>query len=100
MANDEFWAAYKECAEKLRDEGSTVAAVIRICKSFFGKSSGDAFFPGGSGDVELMEPLLEHGGWRVTWQAAPYHFKMTDQNGARLEYVEGDIYRLHDHTRT
>jgi hypothetical protein len=89
--SDLYWANYESCLDKIRDEGSTVADVIRICREHFGRSVGDAFFPGGA-DRDLLGTLDKHGGWRITWMKANDHYQVADRNGARLEYVEGDLY--------
>ena len=72
MDLDEFWREYAEgCAEL---EGvQTVDKVIEICKRRWGVSSNDAFFPGGSGDQELLSILLD-AGWRPVWIEASYYF--------------------------
>lgn len=89
---DTFWDAYDAGAAEL--EGvQTVDAVIAICGKHFGKSSGDAFFPGGSGDVELLEVLVE-AGWTPVWVEADYYFAVRQPDGQDgLTYVEGDISR-------
>ena len=96
ISNDEFWARYHQCAQELKS-AKTVDDVIRICKSHFGKSSGEAFFPGGSGDEEVLSILLD-AGWRPAWVEASYYFGIYEPDGwpdsnKALHYVEGDIYR-------
>ena len=86
---DDYWNNYDACLDEIQHEGSTVDGVIRICNKYFGKSVGDAFFPGG-GDRDMLGTLSE-AGWDIYWAAADYHFKAR-KNGRSLEYVEGDIY--------
>lgn len=97
--NDDYWRTYDECLDKIRDEGATVADVIRICGDYYGRSSGEAFFPGGA-DRDLLGVLTERGDWRVTWLAAYYHYKVADREGTVLEYVEGDLYIIQPRART
>lgn len=72
MSLDQFWRDYAEGCKELAGVTS-VEQVIEICLRHFGKSSGDAFFPGGSGDVELLSILTE-AGWRTVWVQASYYF--------------------------
>lgn len=48
MSLDTFWQHYGDCARELA-AATTVDDVIDTCNDHFDKSSGDAFFPGGSG---------------------------------------------------
>jgi hypothetical protein len=95
LSNAEFWANYNKCNEELKS-AKTVDDVIRICKSYFGKSSGEAFYPGG-GDEDLLGTLCD-AGWRPAWIRAEYYFGIYEPGGypdssKGLHYVEGDIYR-------
>lgn len=88
---DAYWAAYDAGAKEL--EGvQTVDEVIDICAKYFGKSSGDAFFPGGTGDVELLPVLLE-AGWKRVWVQASYYFAVRQPQAVCLvcrEKIESD----------
>lgn len=53
-----FWDHYEQGCNELRGV-QTVDEVMRICKSHYGSSSGEAFFPGGSGDEDLFSILLD-----------------------------------------
>jgi hypothetical protein len=90
------WQDYAAGARELKS-AKTVDEVIAICLKHFGKSSGPAFFPGGSGDEELLS-LLTDAGWRPAWVRASYYFGIYEPDGfpdkdKALHYVEGDIYR-------
>ena len=96
ITNDEFWSRYAACAKELENV-QTVDKVIEICFKHFDKSSGEAFFPGGSGDVEILSVLLD-AGWKPAWIEASYYFGIYEPGGypdsaKGLHYVEGDIYR-------
>jgi hypothetical protein len=91
MSLDQFWRDYEEGCEELVGVQS-VDEVINICRSRWGCSSGDAFFPGGSGDVELLSILTE-AGWDPVWVQAHYFFAIRDPYGDGLTYIEGDIER-------
>lgn len=89
---DEFWQHYQTCCGELAGV-QTVDRVIEICKSHFGRSSGDAFFPGGSGDVELLSVLCD-AGWHPVWIEAHYFFAIRQPDRADgLTYIEGDIQK-------
>ena len=60
-------------------------------KSHFGSSSADAFFPGGSGDTEILS-VLQDAGWHPVWIEAYYFFAIRQPDGKDgLTYIEGDI---------
>ncbi|MEC4763786.1 hypothetical protein VT930_11795 [Mycobacterium sherrisii] len=87
---DEFWEHYEQCCTELAGV-QTVDEVIDICHKHFGKSSGDAFFPGGSGDVEILSVLCD-AGWRPVFVEAYYFFAIRQPDGKDgLTYIEGDI---------
>ena len=88
---DQFWRDYEAGCNELVGV-KTVDAVIDICHRRWGKSAGDAFFPGGSGDVELLSILTE-AGWDAAWVEAYYFFAIRDPQGEGLTYIEGDIQR-------
>ena len=89
---DDFWNAYEKGCEELAWV-QTVDEVMRICKAHFGSSSEEAFFPGGSGDVELLS-ILEEAGWRPVWTKAYYYFTIRQPDGKEgLTYIEGDLAR-------
>lgn len=91
-SNDVFWRNYDVCSQELAT-ARTVDDVLRICNSHFDKSSGDAFFPGGSGDTEVLEVLIESG-WHPVWVQAWYYWGILQPDRKEgLHYVEGDIYR-------
>lgn len=91
MSLDQFWQTYEEGCEELVGV-QTVDKVIEICKGRWGRSSGEAFFPGGSGDIELLSILIE-AGWSPVWVEAYYYFAIRDPQGDGLTYIEGDIER-------
>lgn len=91
MSLDQFWKDYEDGCAELAGV-ATVDDVIAICKARWGRSSGEAFFPGGSGDVELLSILLD-AGWRPVWIEAHYYFAIRDPQGDGLSYTEGDIDR-------
>lgn len=74
MSLDQFWVDYEEGSKEL-DGVKTVEKVIEICERRWGKSAGDAFFPGGCGDVELLSILMS-AGWRTVWVKAHYYFSI------------------------
>ena len=89
---DGFWAAYEAATRELA-AASTVDQVIEICYRRFGKSSGDAFFPSGSGDTEILSVLSDNG-WQPVWVRAYYYFCVRQPDGkAAFTFVEGDIFR-------
>lgn len=91
-SNDVFWQHYAEASTELM-AAKTVDDVMEICNKHFGKSSGEAFFPGGSGDTEMLAVLVE-AGWSPIWVRAHYYFGIRQPDGKdALHYVEGDIYR-------
>jgi hypothetical protein len=68
-----------------------VDEVMRICNQHWDRSSGQAFFPGGSGDTELLTVLLD-AGWRPAWIQASYYFAIRQPDGQDgLTYIEGDL---------
>lgn len=91
MSLDQFWRDYDEGCRELVGV-KTVDDVMKICYRWWRSSSGDAFFPGGSGDVELLSILTE-AGWSPVWVEAYYFFAIRDPHGDGLTYVEGDLYR-------
>jgi hypothetical protein len=92
MSLDQFWRDYEEGCKELAGVTS-VEKVIEICLRRWGKSAGDAFFPGGSGDEELLSILVD-AGWRPAWVQAYYYFAIRQPEGDDgLTYVEGDIQR-------
>jgi hypothetical protein len=72
MSLDQFWVDYEEGCNELAGV-ATVEKVIDICYRRWGRSAGDAFFPGGCGDAELLSILME-AGWRPVWVKAHYYF--------------------------
>jgi hypothetical protein len=89
---DWSWQDYADGARELKS-AKTVDDVIAICLKYFGKSSGEAFFPGGSGDEEPLLLLID-AGWSPAWVRADYYFGIRQPDGQdALHYVEGDIYR-------
>lgn len=55
---------------------------------------GAPFYAGSGGDNQMFDLLIE-AGWRITWSEADYHFKAEHPvTGERLEYVEGDLYKI------
>lgn len=89
--NAKFWKHYEDCCTELASV-TTVDEVVEICHRHFGSSSGDAFFPGGSGDVELLSVLID-AGWSPVWIEAHYYFAIRDRHGDGMTYIEGDIRR-------
>lgn len=89
---DTFWKAYESATRELAAV-TTVDQVIEVCYRHFGKSSGDAFYPGGSGDVELLS-VLQDTGWNPLWVNAYYYFCVRQPDGKdAFTYIEGDIVR-------
>ena len=86
-----FWTDYDDGCRNL-DGVQSVDEVIAICKRWWGRSSGEAFFPGGSGDAELLS-ILMGAGWEPVWVQAYYFFAIRDPQGDGLTYTEGDIDR-------
>lgn len=91
---DDYWDRYDECLNKIRDDGNTVGDVIRILNECYAPSSGEAFFPGGA-DRDLLGVLIgERDDWSLAWAEADYYYIVSDSNGDRLEYCEGDVSRV------
>jgi hypothetical protein len=94
MNLDQFWREYAEgCAELVGVQ--TVEKVIDICYRRWGSSAGDAFFPGQSGDIELIEILLD-AGWSTVWAEASYFYAIRQPGAVDapvLTYIEGDVQR-------
>lgn len=88
----QFWDNYDRCLDRIRNDGTTVDAVIRILNEHYDPSAAEAFFPGGS-DRSLLGTLMETPGWSTVWVNADYHFAARDSVGDALTYVEGDVYR-------
>lgn len=87
-----YWQDYAWTLGRIRQEKPETFEQLKvILDSFHAPSSGQAFFPDGADDT-LMS-ALEDANWTVTWAAAYYHYKAQHRvTGARLEYVEGDLY--------
>lgn len=92
MNLDGYWRMYDATLARIREEKpSTFAAVKAILDAFQPPSSGQAFFPDG-GDDDLASALHD-AGWQVRYADGTFVFLARHpQTGARLTYVEGDIF--------
>lgn len=88
-----YWARYDATLARVRAERpSTFAELKAILDTFERPSSGDAFFPSQSADEELWE-VLQDAGWRIEWVEGGYWYNARHSvSGARLEFIEGDLY--------
>jgi hypothetical protein len=92
MNSGSFWNHYEQGCNELRGV-QTVDEVMRICKSHYGSSSGEALFPGGSGDEDLFSILLD-AGRTPAWIQAGYYFAIRQPDSRDgLTYIEGDLER-------
>lgn len=96
---DAYWRMYDHTLATIRTEmPSTFAGLKLILDRFQPPSSGDAFFPDG-GDDDLASALHD-AGWMIRLQEGTYLYKATHfRTGAKLQYVEGDLYCLHEAVR-
>ena len=87
---NEFWEAIEAQCRELTT-AKTANEVVAILNKYGPASSGDAFFAGSGGDVQVIDCLTE-AGWKTTWFDAVYYWVMRAPDGSLLSYVEGDIY--------
>lgn len=92
MSLYDYWRMYDATLARIRDEKpDTFAALKAILDRFEPPSSGDAFFPGGADDT--LAGALHSAGWELSFGDGDYVYTARHpKTGARLEYVEGDVY--------
>jgi len=87
----DFWDAIDAQIAAL-ESTTTVDAVLAICPTIPGTSSGDGFFEGSGGDKSVLG-ALKVAGWKVVRYRAHYYWAAQAPDGSMLTYVEGDLYR-------
>ncbi|SDK71889.1 hypothetical protein SAMN05216282_11154 [Cryobacterium psychrotolerans] len=87
-----YWQAYAATLTRIRTEKpDTFVALKAILDTFEPPSSGDAFF--GDGADDTLADALHDAGWRIEFGEATYlYYAHHDTTGARLTYVEGDLF--------
>lgn len=90
----DYWVRYRATLLRVRKERPVTFAGLKvILDAFQAKSSGDAFFPGGAGDG--LDDALRSAGWAITYEEGDYLWTAVHPfSGARVRYVEGDVYLL------
>lgn len=89
---DLYWERYDATLNRIRAEKPTTFAGVKIILDVFSaRSSGDAFFPGGSDDT--LAHALADAGWSIRFGEGDYLWVATHPDtDAALTYVEGDVY--------
>lgn len=92
MSLYDYWSAYDRTLARVREEKpDTFASLKAILDRFEPPSSGDAFF--GDGADDTLADALHDAGWRIEFREATYlYYARHSTTGARLTYVEGDIF--------
>lgn len=96
MSLDAYWKLYDVTLERIAEEKPQSFADLKaILDAFQPPSSAHAFFPDGADDT--LAGALIAAGWEIRFQEGTYVYRATSPTGAKLTYVEGDLY---DHTKT
>lgn len=92
MIHDLYWERYDHTLARIRAERPTTFAGVKLILDVFSrKSSGDAFFPGGSDDT--LAHALADAGWSIRFGDGDYIWVATHpETDASLTYIEGDVY--------
>ena len=94
----DFWAMIDAQLGEARSAKSADDVIRIFSEDVDGMSAGDAFFAGSGGDETLMGALYD-AGWKFV-DGDSIYYVMRAPDGSEITYVEGDIYKGNQMTKS